>query len=228
MHQFRFLQYNTDNMRLGSDYFDQLLTQCDIALLQRVPKAQLSVLQQQFDHVHCARHSSDLYLVVAGKDLLHTPVIQQLPSTDTVMAGSDIFQGCCALRVTWHNIVLVSALPCYSDPDTDIGSLLNTQDVQALLSYDVDKPTLIAADFHEPPNHQPHQQLLSKYQYHSCLDNHTTFRNSNGHSINLDRCVTNSHNIQIHDICIHRTDLLQRQGHYAVTYSVQLNKTGLD
>lgn len=228
MPEHKLLQYNTDNMRLGPVYFDQVTANCDTVVLQRLPKKQIEKLQMSFKNVYytaqnvATADSPELYLAIATSIDATNVQTYSLPSKHKVIAEQDIYRSFKALSVQLSNdLNLVSVLTC---GDTDDGKAItrqdNCNDIEYVLKQCDYKTHLICGDFHESPGIFSHEQLLKKYNYnHSFLDNYNTYF-KNGRGQNLDRCICNSSHVIITDIVVNTVSDKSHKGHCAISYTL--------
>tara|TARA_B100001057_G_scaffold219876_1_gene220278 strand:+ start:8731 stop:9435 length:705 start_codon:yes stop_codon:yes gene_type:complete len=227
MTSYKFLQYNTDNLRLGWDALVKASNNVDFLLLQRFPrdkyKELCNITGKAFltesinpDGWCLAIGRTDGMSSISGIETI------QLPSTQLIHAIGDPWQGCNVLKGTYNNINLVSALPCFpaSLGEFPVTKADNELDIEHILATFQDAPTIIAGDFHFSPSDMKINELLEKYNFKSYLDGHKTFKNPMSHMINLDKLVCNFE-IEVSDIVVHadKMDSIE-QGHFPITYTV--------
>ena len=226
MTSYKFLQYNTDGLRLGWDVLEKLASDSDFLLLQRFPKDKQKELCEITGKVFTAESvSADSFgLVLAraeGLSSIGSVETMYLPSRQLVQAIGDKWQGCTALKGTYNSqVTLVSVLPCFPAnvgeyPVTMEDSL---KDIDYLLSNLKDSKTIIAGDLHWTPEISEVNRLIEKHGFKSYLDGHKTFKNGSGQYINLDKLIANF-DIDISDVKVYTDDSIT-QGHFPITYTV--------
>jgi len=120
MISYKFLQYNTDNLRLGWPILEKLAGSSDFLLLQRFPKSkqkELCNITGKAFLTESVMHK-DLSLAIGrANGLSSVGGIEtiNLPSSQLIQAVGNEWQGCTALKGLYNNIRLVSALPCYPE-----------------------------------------------------------------------------------------------------------------
>jgi len=216
MTQFQTLQYNTDNLRLGIDYFKNQIANKDICFLQRCNNDAIELLKKQFAQVWTQPHSCNLSCVIATQNTSVSLIEKlKLPSWNTTTTFDDDFQGSSAVVVKINNTVMISALPGY-DENNMHNDQLCYGDIEYLLERYQDNRTLIVGDFHRPPWDTRTLELLNNYKFNSYIDSAITFYHQSGNRFNLDKCIANF-DLSIKDVHSHQT-AREKQGHYAVTY----------
>ena len=223
----KFLQYNTDNLRLGWDLLEKVSSHAEYYLLQRFPKDKQKELCNVADRVHMTESvppNFDLNLVVGrgpGGTLGSIETID-LPSEQLIRAVGNPWQGCNALKCNVGVINLISMLPCFPENVGEFpvqeSDLL--KDVEYILSEMKNTPSIIAGDFHMDPNHKEINQLIGDYGFKSYLDSYPTFKTNSGKLINLDKMISNA-DIKVKDIKVHTENTKEiSQGHYPITYEI--------
>ena len=233
MKPLRILQCNTDNLRHGWKYLENLLQTSDIAILQRYPKDMNPELCDSMESGRAVMANTmppvgKLAVAIARRKGV-TPFIGaeeiKLPSFQHVIAEGNDWLGCVALRVKHNDINIISFLPCYPTvgefPVTDDERL---KDIEFILNLYKDEPTIIAGDFHVDEKCKKTNELLKKYDFTSYLDKHKTFTQPSGELINLDKLVSNI-NMKVSNIETHvkKFDGDIKQGHHAITYEIEIN-----
>tara|TARA_R100000455_G_C6264026_1_gene119285 strand:- start:123 stop:827 length:705 start_codon:yes stop_codon:yes gene_type:complete len=230
MTSYKFLQYNTDALRLGWDTLEKASSGVDFLLLQRFPKEKQKELCNITGKAFLTESiNPDGWCLAIGRadGLSSVGCIEtiQLPSTQLIQAVGDPWQGCSALKGIYNGINLVSFLPCFPENvgEYPVTKADNENDIESLLSTLADTPSIIAGDFHFSPSDKNINDLLEKYGFKSYLDGHKTFKNPNGHMINLDKLVSNFE-IEVSDIVVHTEKMEEiAQGHFPITYTISWN-----
>ena len=228
MKQYRVTQHNADQFHFGEDYFDQHISNCDIALLQRVPEYKISFLKEQFSKVYYTNHSRErsngktLNLVIAGpEELSEWSHVQTLPSYSKVMNSENEYQGCKALYVKLNNTLLSSVLPCF--PEDNITSVDAETDVRTVFEYCQSQSSkcLLVGDIHLSGSGE-YKKISEQYGFiKNYLESEITFKTKNNNFINLDWCLSNSDSIIVNDILVHKTNS-EKHGHLAITYNLKI------
>lgn len=226
MISYKFLQYNTDSLRLGWPILEKLAGQSDFLLLQRFPKDKQkelcnitgkAFLTESVTHknLSLAIGRADGLSSVGGVETI------SLPSSQLVQAVGNEWQGCTALKGMYNNKLLVSVLPCYPElmGEFPITKEDNEKDIKFLLETFKDEPTIIAGDFHFGPEDNAINELIKEYGFKSYLDGHKTFKTTSGQMINLDKLLCNFA-IDISDVIVHNIDNDIQQGHFPITYTL--------
>ena len=226
MISYKFLQYNTDNLRLGWSILEKLAGSSDFLLLQRFPKdkqKELCNITGKAFLTESVMHKNMSLAIGRAEGLSSVGGVEtiNLPSSQLVQAVGNEWQGCTALRGMYNNIRLVSVLPCFPEPmgEFPITKEDNEKDIQFLLEKFKDKPTIIVGDFHFSPEDNAINELIESNGFKSYLDGHKTFKTSTGHFINLDKLLCNF-SIDISDIIVHNVDTDMQQGHFPITYTL--------
>jgi hypothetical protein len=231
MTSLKILQYNTDNLRHGWEYFKRNVEKADIAVLQRFPKNKKSALMEIMSgcRSYMVESCPPLEMGLAIARNRHAPAFSgvesiTLPSAQHVMAIGDSWQGCTALKTVISGVNIISFLPCYktegnefplSEGDTKI-------DVRFLLDKFKDTPTIIMGDFHVSPQCEWLTLTLETYNFKSYLDKYKTFRGHDGETyFNLDKCISNI-DIELTDVRV--DDVQDAPGHQAITYTLSYSK----
>ena len=230
MTSYKFLQYNTDALRLGWDTLEKASSGVDFLLLQRFPKEKQKELCNIIGKAFLTESiNPDGWCLAIGRadGLSSVGCIEtiQLPSTQLIQAVGDPWQGCSALKGIYNGINLVSFLPCFPENvgEYPVTKADNENDIESLLSTLADTPSIIAGDFHFSPSDKNINDLLEKYGFKSYLDGHKTFKNPSGHMINLDKLVSNFE-IEVSDIVVHTENMDKiAQGHFPITYTISWN-----
>lgn len=230
MTSYKFLQYNTDALRLGWDTLEKASSGVDFLLLQRFPKEKQKELCNITGKAFLTESiNPDGWCLAIGRadGLSSVGCIEtiQLPSTQLIQAVGDPWQGCSALKGIYNGINLVSFLPCFPENvgEYPVTKADNENDIESLLSTLADTPSIIAGDFHFSPSDKNINDLLEKYGFKSYLDGHKTFKNPSGHMINLDKLVSNFE-IEVSDIVVHTENMDKiAQGHFPITYTISWN-----
>jgi hypothetical protein len=227
----KILQYNTDNLRHGWEYFTEHLAKADIAVLQRFPKQYKPKLVELMSGCRSYMVEScpplDMGLVIARNR--HAPSFSgiesiTLPSAQHVMAVGDPWQGCTALKTVLSGVNIVSFLPCYQTEGDEypISFGQTRQDIKFLLEKFKDEPTIIMGDFHCPPNTETVDDIIERNGFTSHLDSHKTFRKANSDEFfNLDKCISNIE-IYLTEVKVH--DVPNSVGHMAINYTLNIDK----
>ena len=157
MTSLKILQYNTDNLRHGWDYFKEQIKDADLAVLQRFPRAKRQELMDLMQGCRAYMLEScppgNLCLAIARSN--NAPSFSgtesiTLPSAQHVIALGDEWQGCTALKTVMSGVNIVSFLPCYA---TEVGEYPLTEtdtltDIKHIIHKFKDEPTIIMGDFH--------------------------------------------------------------------------------
>ena len=229
MTSLKILQYNTDNLRHGWEYFKKNLDKADLAVLQRFPRKQKGELMNLMSECRAYMVEScppeDLCLAIArNKNCSSFSSVESitLPSAQHVMALGDKSQGCTALKVVIAGVNIVSFLPCYQTEGGEFPiSFGDTKmDIKFLLEKFKDEPTIIIGDFHVDPTVDVINSLIETNGFKSYLDKYKTFRN-NGNFFNLDKCISNI-DISLSDVRV--DDVEDSVGHMAITYTLNVIK----
>ena len=227
MNSYKFLQYNTDNLRLGWDTLERVSSNVDFMLLQRFPKDKYKQLCNIIGKAFLTESVNPNGWCLAigranGLSSVSSIETIQLPSTQLIQAVGDPWQGCNALKGSYSGVNIVSALPCFPENvgEYPVSKADNENDIEHLLKTLKDEPTIIAGDFHFNPSDMKINELLEKYNFKSYIDGHKTFKNANGHMINLDKLVCNF-DIEVSDVVVHADDMNTiEQGHFPITYTI--------
>lgn len=227
MTTYRVLQCNTDNLRHGWDYLKSKVSNSDLILLQRFPKEKRPELCESMDGKvfmleSCPPHNLCLALgKTRGGPVFSGTESITLPSVQHVMAISDAWQGCTALKTVISDYNVITFLPCYqTDGEYPITNLERMGDIEFLLEQFKDKPTVIAGDFHVSTDDERTNKLLEKHGFKSYLDEHNTFAAS-GKTFNLDKLISNV-DIGVENVIVYEKDV--ERGHFAITYDLSLPK----
>lgn len=231
MNSLKILQYNTDDLRHGWDYFKKQVENVDLALLQRFPRNKKGELMNLMDGCRSYMVEScppeDLCLSIArNSNCSSFGGVESitLPSAQHVMALGDKFQGCTALKVVINNVNFISFLPCYqsSGGEFPISFIETKTDIKFLLDMFKDKPTVIVGDFHVDPSVYVITDMIASFGFTSHLDNYKTFRKQGTDEFfNLDKCISNI-DISLSDINV--ADVPTSHGHMAITYTLKINQ----
>lgn len=227
MTSLKILQYNTDNLRHGWEYFENVLKNCDIAVLQRFPRNKKAALYDIMDNCRsymvesCPPHG--LCLAIARNN--NSPKFGgiesvTLPSAQHVIAIGDPWQGCTALKTVIYGVNIVSFLPCYetNGNEYDISFGDTKTDIKFLLEKFKDEPTIIIGDFHVEPTVDSINSIIESNGFKSYLDKYNTFRKQGTDDFfNLDKVVSNT-DIDITGVQVH--DVPEGIGHMAITYNL--------
>tara|TARA_B110000858_G_scaffold186186_1_gene229083 strand:+ start:249 stop:944 length:696 start_codon:yes stop_codon:yes gene_type:complete len=227
----RILQYCTNDFLHGSDYFDEVTTDVDYALFQRLPiKNELS--SSNIKEIHLERSISNmrdsLYVGIArleGTSKFVSCVSFNLPSKDIVRATNNKFQGSKALCTGIDKVVLCSMLPCYPNGQ-DGGTIVGKDtldDVEFILNKLKYTKCIIAGDFHHAPGMFNNlDKLIESYGFKSYLDNYDTFvAPHNGDKFNLDRMISNIPNLEVSNIKVHQPS--NPKTHLAISYDIDFD-----
>lgn len=231
MTSLKILQYNTDNLRHGWEYFTEHLANAEIAVLQRFPKQKKPTLVELMSGCRAYMVEScpplDLGLVIARNR--HAPSFSgtesiTLPNAQHVMAVGDAWQGCTALKSVVSGVNIISFLPCYQTEGEEfpISFSQTRQDIKFLLEKFKDEPTIIMGDFHCPPKTDTVDDIIERNGFTSHLDRYATFRQpTTGEFFNLDKCISNI-DITLSEVKVH--DVEDGVGHMAISYKLTYNK----
>lgn len=230
MTSYKILQYNTDNLRHGWEYFTKNLAKADLALLQRFPRSRKGSLFDLMDNCRsymvesCPPH--DLCLVVArNNNVSKFSGVESitLPSAMHVMALGEPSQGCTALKTVISGVNFISFLPCYSSPEGEypISESETKTDIKFLLDRFENEPTIIFGDFHFSPHEHTVNDIIKRKGFKSHLDDVNTFNGHNLSFFNLDKCVSNI-DIKLTDIAVDKVEGVV--GHMAITYTLTVLK----
>lgn len=227
----RILQYCTNDFLHGSDYFNEVTTDIDYALFQRLPiKNELS--SSNIKEIHLERSISNmrdsLYVGIArleGTSKFSSCVSFNLPSKDIVRATKNKFQGSKALCTGVDKVVFCSILPSYPDGQ-DGGTIVGKDtldDVEFILNKLQHTKCMIAGDFHHAPGQfNKLEDLIESYGFKSYLDNYDTFvKPQNGDKFNLDRMISNIPNLVVDNIKVHQPN--KPKNHLAISYDIEYN-----
>lgn len=231
MTSLKILQYNTDDLRHGWDYFKKNLDKADLAVLQRFPRKQKGELMSLMTECRAYMVEScppeDLCLAIArNRHCSSFSGVESitLPSAQHVMALGDKFQGCTALKVVIAGVNIISFLPCYQTSGTefDISFGDTKMDIKFLLEKFKDEPTIIMGDFHVSPDVSVINEVIASNGFKSYLDRYNTFRkHGTDEFFNLDKCISNI-DISLSDVKV--DDVEDSFGHMAITYTLTVNK----
>lgn len=228
MTSLKILQYNTDNLRHGWDYFTKNLEKSDVAVLQRFPKDKKAALMELMSgcRAYMVESCPPLNMGLAIARNRHAPTFSgvesiTLPSAQHVMALGDSWQGCTALKTVISGVNIVSFLPCYPTVGTEfpLQEQDTKSDVRFLLEKFKDVPTIIMGDFHNDPGCQWINHTLDTYKFKSYLDKFKTFKTDETY-INLDKCISNV-KIELKNVMV--DDSVDDIGHRAITYTLDLD-----
>jgi len=224
MTTYKFLQYNTDSLRLGWDVLERQVEKADIILLQRFPKEEQKKLCNIIDRVFITDSvgPNQLSLVIGKTEKVSSIGSLEtitLPSQQLITAIANPWQGCTALKGVIGSVNIISVLPCFPEITGEYPVLQedSIKDVKFLLEKYKDSETIIAGDFHMAPNKEM-DDMLKEYGFTSYLDNYDTFKSREG-MMNLDRLISNF-DIDISDIIVHNTDIDIEQGHFPISYTL--------
>ena len=227
----RILQYCTNDFLHGSDYFDEVTTDVDYALFQRLPIAN-ELSGPNIKEIHLERSISNmrdyLYVGVArfhGKSKFDSCVSFNLPSKDIVRATNNKFQGSKELCTGIDKVVFCSILPCYPNGQ-DGGTIVGKDtldDVEFILNKLKYTKCIIAGDFHHAPGmFNKLEKLIESYGFKSYLDNYDTFiKPENGDKFNLDRMISNIPNLEVSNIKVHQPS--HPKTHLAISYDIDFD-----
>lgn len=228
---YKFLQYNTDNLRHGNEYLQKVFNGVDYALLQRYPISKKTELTELIDgrvYVDASTNHKDALGVVVARHNRMNPFSGQttieLPSKSHVHAIEDAWQGSVATVTKVGNVNLCSVLPCFNYPgEFPLTNDDTLKDIEFLLKELEDSKNIIAGDFHNSPgSFGKLDELIQDYGYTSYLDDYKTFANG-GKNINLDRLISNVPGLVIDDIKVY-DDVETERGHFAITYNLEFDK----
>tara|TARA_B100000212_G_C27372071_1_gene533041 strand:+ start:1707 stop:2408 length:702 start_codon:yes stop_codon:yes gene_type:complete len=228
MTSYKFLQYNTDDLRLGWDVLEKLANDCDFFMLQRFPKNKQQALCEHSGKLFLTESvkQDDLCVVLGraeGLSSIGSVETINLPSKQLVHAVGDRWQGCTAIKGTYNNqVTFVSVLPCFPESIGEYPVTMedNLRDIDYLLGSLKDNKTIIAGDFHFSPETTRINEIIEKHGFKSYLDGHKTFKESaSGKLINLDKLLCNF-TIDISEVIVHNTDTDIQQGHFPITYKL--------
>ena len=229
MTSLKILQYNTDDLRHGWDYFKKNLDNVDIAALQRFPKSKRPDLCDALDgKVFMVESCPPRNLCVVVARSRNAPQFSgtesiTLPSAQHVMALEDAWQGCTALKTTISGVNIVSFLPCF---EFDSGEYPITfghskSDIRFILDKFKDEPTIIMGDFHVDAYNEDINSMIGRYGFTSHLNRAKTFRSKvDGELFNLDKCISNIP-INITNLKVDETE--DGVGHHDITYTLEYN-----
>lgn len=230
MTSLKVLQYNTDNLRHGWDYFSKNLDKSDIAVLQRFPINRKSELMELMSgcRAYMVESCPPLEMGLAIARNRHAPAFSgvesiTLPSAQHVIAIGDSWQGCTALKTVISGVNVISFLPCYKTEGTEfpLQEADTKSDVRFLLEKFKDSPTIIMGDFHYDPHTEWVNHTLDTYKFKSYLDKFKTFKSHDDNlHINLDKCISN---IDIELTNVYVDDNVEGIGHRAITYTLNFN-----
>ena len=227
----RILQYCTNDWLHGSDYFNEVTTDIDYALFQRLPiKNELS--SSNIKEIHLERSISNmrdsLYVGIArfeGTSKFNSCVSFNLPSKDIVRATKNKFQGSKALCTGVDKVVFCSMLPCYPDKQ-DGGTIVGKDtldDVECILNKLRYTKAVISGDFHHVPgDFNQLEELIKSYGFKSYLDSYDTFikpQTMNGEKFNLDRMISNIPNLVVDNVKVHQPN--KPKNHLAISYDIE-------
>ncbi len=229
------LQYNTDNLRHGWEYFSRNADNKDLFLLQRFPgskyKELCNIVEGRFYIENSVPGFGDLSLSIGRKRdscTLQGMDTIVLPNKQHCCAVEDYWQGTIAMKTTIvGGVGLVNILPCFANESGEfpISKSQTLQDIEFVLEKCESTPHIIVGDFHLSPNDEELSALLEKYKFRSLLDNIGTFYNkTNEDPFNLDRFVTNSDVVSISDISVDY-DVKDKNGHLAISYNLAIGTT---
>ena len=224
----RILQFCTNDWLHGSDYFNEITTDIDYALFQRLPiKNELSGPNIKEIHLErsIANMRESLYVGIArfqGKSKFESCVSFNLPSRDIVRETKNKFQGSKALCTGIDKIVFCTILPCY--PNGQDGGTIRGKDTLEDVEFILNKlkytKCIIAGDFHHVPgDFRPLEDLIESYGFTSYLDNHNTFFKVTKIQMNLDRMISNIPNLMVNNIEVHKP--FNPQNHVAISYDIK-------
>lgn len=229
MTSLKILQYNTDNLRHGWDYFKKNLDHADVAILQRFPKSKRPDLCDAIDGKvfmveSCPPH--DLCLAIARTR--HAPQFSgtesiTLPSAQHVIAIEDAWQGCTALKTIISGVNIISFMPCFENASGEFPVAFSDtkSDIRFLLEKFKDKPTIIMGDFHVDAYNDDINGLIERSGFTSHLNRAKTFRNRADQNLfNLDKCISN---VPVNIVNLKVDELEDSVGHHAITYTLEFN-----
>lgn len=231
MTSIKILQYNTDNLRHGWDYFARNANEADMLVLQRFPEEKQPDLCEATE-CRCFIEQSvppfPLSLVLAKRKNVSTfsgTGTVQLPSSQHVCAVQDQWQGSIAMKTQVSGMNIVNFLPCFPQEGGEfpLSEKENNDDIEFILKQFKDEPTIIIGDFHWDPYYRPLNRLLEKYGYKSYLDGYSTFYKpgSDGKCFNLDKVVSNV-DIELDNVSVD-TDVEKEEGHLAILYDLKFD-----
>mgnify|MGYP000583681080 CR=1 FL=1 len=221
----RILQFCANNWLHGSDYFEEVTTDIDYALFQRLPiKNELSLISD----IHLERSITgmpdSLYVGIAKlskTSAFKSGMSYDLPSAKIVKKTGNKFQGSKAICTGVDRIILCSVLPCYPNKQ-DGGSITGKdtiKDVKFLLNKLKHTKCIIAGDFHHKPgDFKELDDLIKDYGFTSYLDDHDTFVHPDGNKFNLDRMISNIRDLTVENVIVHQPK--NPENHLAITYEV--------
>lgn len=226
------LQYNTDNLRHGWEYFDKNTIDKDLFLLQRFPenryKDLCNITEGRFYIENSVPGAGDLSLAIGRKrDSCTLQGMDKitLPNKQHCCAIEDYWQGTVAMKTTIvAGVGLINVLPCFANDSGEfpIYKSQTLQDIEFVLQQCEDKPYIIVGDFHLSPEDEELNNLLEKYNFRSLLDSIDTFYNTtNEDPFNLDRFITNSDTVSISDMSVDY-DVKDKNGHLAISYILNI------
>jgi hypothetical protein len=224
----RILQFCTNDWLHGSDYFNEVTTDIDYALFQRLPiKNELSLIKELHIERSISGMTDSLYVGIArfeGAIKFNSCISFELLSKDIVKATNNKFQGSKALCTGVGKVVFCSILPCY--PNRQDGGTITGKDTIADIEYIFSKlkhtKAIIAGDFHHAPgDFKELEDLIKKYGFTSYLDKHDTFFKGGGNSMNLDRMISNIPNLTVDNIKVHKP--FNPQNHVAISYDIDFD-----
>ena len=229
------LQYNTDNLRHGWEYFYRNADNKDLFLLQRFPESKYkelcNVTEGRFYIENSVPGFGDLSLSIGRKRdscTLQGMDTIELPNKQHCRAVEDYWQGTVAMKTTIvGGVGLVNILPCFSNSSGEfpISKSQTLQDIEFILKQCEDTPHIIVGDFHLSPDDEELSTLLEKYKFRSLLDSIDTFYNMTKEDpFNLDRFITNSDIVSISDISVDY-DVKDKNGHLAISYNLDIGTT---
>jgi len=230
MTSFKILQYNTDNLRHGWDYFAKNLNKADLAVLQRFPRNKKSSLYEVMDDCRSYMVEScppnELCLAIArNNNVSNFSGVEAitLPSAMHVIALGEPSQGCTALKTVIDGVNFVSFLPCYSTENEEypISESETKSDIKFLLDRFEKEPTIIMGDFHFSPDEYTVNDIIKRKGFVSHLDNVNTFIGNNLTFFNLDKCISNI-DIKLSNIQVDKVE--DQIGHMAITYTLEIVK----
>ena len=231
MTSLKVLQYNTDNLRHGWDYFKEQIKDADLAVLQRFPRAKRQELMDLMQGCRAYMLEScppgNLCLAIARSN--NAPSFSgtesiTLPSAQHVIALGDEWQGCTALKTVMSGVNIVSFLPCYA---TEVGEYPLTEtdtltDIKHIIHKFKDEPTIIMGDFHIHSSDERVKAILETNGFKSYIDSTATFRGHDGESFfNLDKVISNI-NIDVTSVKV--SDVTDGVGHMAIRYTLEIDK----
>lgn len=232
MTSLKILQYNTDNLRHGWDYFKQNIEDADLAVLQRFPRVRRQELMELMSGCRAYMLEScppgDMCLAIArskGAPTFTGTESITLPSAQHVIALEDQWQGCTALKTIMSGINIISFLPCFSTnggeyPLTETDTLA---DVKFLIHKFKNEPTIIIGDIHLSGSDERVKAILDANGFKSYLNSKPTFRSHDKETFfNLDVFISNVPNINLTNIKV--ADVENGVGHMAIRYTLEIDK----